>query len=242
MVDFVMRQGDELPQIERTFTLDGAPVDLTTAGSVEFAVYDQTDTEVFKHNAAVTDALNGVVKYVFTTTDSGAMAPGFYKAMFIADFGGKTLSAPNEGYISIQITSLAAGVSTYSGDPSARKLDAVRFMSRDIDMTAPRLSDAEIEWLLDEHSQDAYDAAASACENAAGTYASYRDKTVGPLSIKYGEQSDRLYALAMNIRSRRSKVTGFAPVLTQYSTEHIFELGMHDNAVVDDGGSALNDR
>lgn len=241
MVDFVMRQGDELPQIERTFTVDGVAVDLTAVSNVAFRVVDMTDTTVFENNAAVTDALNGIVKYVFTSTDSGAMAPGFYKALFIADFGGKTLTAPNDGFISLQITSISVGLATYTGDPAARPLDAVRFMSRDTDMTSPRLSDAEISWLMGEHGNDVYDSAAAACENAAGTYASYRDRTVGPLSIRYGEQADRLYELAKNIRSRRGTITGFAPVLTQYSQTHLFEIGMHDNAVVADGGE-LNDR
>lgn len=235
MADFYMRQGDELPQIERIFSVDGAAVDLTSATKVEFIVTTMDDIEVFKHDAAITNAVEGIVKYAFTTTDSAAMAIGYYKAYFLATFGSLSMTSPNGDFITIQITGLSDNVATYTGNPALRAIDKVRFLSQDTNMASPRLSDPEIEFLLAEHSNDPYDTAASACETAAGTYASYRDKTVGPLSIRYGEQSQRLYDLAKNIRARRARITGFAAVSTQYSEDHIFELGMHDIATNADG-------
>lgn len=240
MVDFVLRQGDELPQIERVFTVDGVAIDLS-GSTVVFTVYNQADVEVFSHSASVTDAVNGVVKYVWTAGDSSAMAPGLYKAMFVATYGSSTISSPNVGFITIQITSLAVGYATYTGDPASRPIDAVRFLVQDTDVSNPGLTDTEILWLIAQSGDDVYEAAAQSAEQRAASYASFRDKSVGPLSISYGDQSNRLLGVASTLRKRRGQITGFGPIMTQYSQQHLFEIGMHDYAYNRDlSGGPLN--
>lgn len=56
---------------------------------------------------------------------------------------------------------------TYSGDPSASSLDAVRFLVQDTDGNDPKLGDEELLWLLSEASSNVYRAAAAACRRLA---------------------------------------------------------------------------
>jgi hypothetical protein len=56
---------------------------------------------------------------------------------------------------------------TYSGDPSASSLDAVRFLVQDTDGNDPKLGDEELLWLLSEASGNVYRAGAAACRRLA---------------------------------------------------------------------------
>ena len=229
MVDVVLRQGDSLPILQRTFLVDDAAVDLTSATGITFRLCTTGGIEIFNSTAAFIDKPNGVVAFDFSSISLTAIIAGFYAGYFIATFsGGKTLSAPNGGFLSVQVATVAQGTITYSGDPSSRPIDAVRFLCGDTDVSIAKLADSEISWILSENSNNLYNAGAAAAEAIAGIYASYQDKVVGPLRLLHSNQGERYYALAANIRKRRSRRTGFAPVMTQFSENHLVELGFQD--------------
>jgi hypothetical protein len=101
----------------------------------------------------------------------------------------------------------------------------------DTDTSAARISDTEILFLLAQSGNDIYEAAASGCEQIGGMFANYRDKTVGPLTVRYGDQAGRWATHAGVIRKRKSRRTGFTAVMTQETKGHVFELGMFDHTV-----------
>lgn len=116
--------------------------------------------------------------------------------------------------------------STYTNDPGGNNVDLVRFLAND--RTEPMyLTDEEIEFLVDE-AGNADSAASDAAEMIAGILSTRADKTVGPLSIKYSDQSQQYLSLAARLRSRYGRFAG-GPVLTQHNNEHYFTLGMHDH-------------
>lgn len=55
----------------------------------------------------------------------------------------------------------------YSGDPSASKLDGVRFLVRDTDIADPILQDAEVNFSLSQNGNNLYRAAAAICDGIA---------------------------------------------------------------------------
>lgn len=116
---------------------------------------------------------------------------------------------------------------TYTNDPGNSDVDAVRFMIND--KAVPfRLSDAEIEFLLDRNSSPDY-AAAEAAETIGGSLSVLADKTVGPLSIKYSAQAKSYLDLAYALRNRAGAKAGGGPIMTQTEGDPIFAVGMHDN-------------
>lgn len=95
---------------------------------------------------------------------------------------------------------------TYSGDPSASDLDAVRFLISDTNSDDAELQDEEIYYLLTTWGQT-YDAAIAACEVIAGKYADKTNysRSVGDLSISesYGQSAAEFRALANRLRSQK---------------------------------------
>lgn len=94
---------------------------------------------------------------------------------------------------------IVGGTWTYSGDPGASDLDAVRFLVQDTDAANQLLGDEELLWLLAEN-PNVYKAAAEACRRLA-TQRPYDSvsTTVGGLSESesgtgrwYVELADRL--------------------------------------------------
>lgn len=120
---------------------------------------------------------------------------------------------------------------SYSGDPSKSNKDQVRFLLRD--MAAPgTLSDEEIFFLLDTYG-DPVSAAINGARTISGNYAGLVDRTVGPLSIKYGELAKRYddlgdMLLSSRARGGSSKAYGVRAITTQKSQAPYFTLGMHD--------------
>lgn len=120
---------------------------------------------------------------------------------------------------------------SYSGDPSKSFKDQVRFLLRD--MAAPGiLSDEEIFYLINEYG-DPVSAAVTGAQTIAGNYASRVDKTVGPLSIRYGELSMRYEDLANRLITSRKRggsgaSFGTRAITTQKTRVPYFQLGMHD--------------
>lgn len=116
--------------------------------------------------------------------------------------------------------------STYSGDPSNSETDSIRFILSDT-KEPWKFSNEEIQYTLDREGNP-YAAAADLAMIMSGRYTDRRDKTVGPLSIKYGEIGDRWEKLATSIRKRASRSTGARVIMTQSSRQHYFTLGQHD--------------
>lgn len=244
MTDLVIRRGDRLPVITRTVTVNDEVVVLNQA-TVLFKAKSASDgTVVIDSAAVVSDAANGVVQYTWTTPDS-TLAAGFYFAWFEVTMDGKVLSAPNDGFITLQVTD-EIGSFTYSGDPSARPLDQVRFLLQDTDSTDPLLSDAEILYVLNTAGGSVYQAAHDAAYAISAKFVRKADtsKSVGDLSlsVSYGNRAAEFRTLGdtlLEIGARREppmplvnmnalKSTGNRDLANiDFTTD--FHVGQHDN-------------
>jgi hypothetical protein len=222
MADVTIKRGDRLPTLARQFLTDGAATNLTGA-TVVFNMWNASSgTQVITDGACtVTAAATGNVEYAWTATDA-TLDAGFYLASFTATFTSPTraLTAPNNGMISIQIVAATASAWSYTGDPAARAIDKVRFLLGDTDSNNPLVMDAEISFLLAQWNNDAYIAAAQACNSLAAKFASKSDysRSVGDLSIstQYGQQADRYASLGAQLRAQAA--TNAPPSPTYYAT------------------------
>jgi uncharacterized protein YdaU (DUF1376 family) len=91
---------------------------------------------------------------------------------------------------------------SYSGDPSASDLDAIRFWSQLVDEDDQRLSDEEITYLSSEENS-IKEAAAACCEVMSTRYASEADiraGSEGELSIKMSQLSEQFSKRAAMLR------------------------------------------
>jgi len=100
---------------------------------------------------------------------------------------------------------------TYTNQPGVRDIDTVRFEINDKDCTPEtdaKLSDEEIQYLLDTNSSPLY-AAAAACDGLAAQWAAApTSKIVGDLQLSYGSVAN-LTSLGKRLRSRAARrVTG----------------------------------
>lgn len=232
MFDIVIRKQDTLPLITRRVYLDGVAVDLT-GYTFTFQVTSIDGTEIFNNPASVPagDPTNDV-QYQWTNTDSGLVSGGVYFGLFKGTKSGDNLTFPNNRPMSLMVTDSGSWEYSYSGDPSKRPIDKVRFLLGDKNMDQAIFTDSEINFLLTENGQNAYFAAADLATTQAGSYSSYADKTVGPLSIRYGEQANRWTALSKDLRSRGTRQSGAMVVFTgQKALDRgpIFSIGMNDN-------------
>ena len=134
---------------------------------------------------------------------------------------------------------------TYSGDPSTSTRNYVRFLLNDTDSTDALFSDEEINYVITEWSDDAYEAARELAEILIARFARLADsssKSVGDISVSesysskithYKELADSLYkrklrkspprpwANADALKSTDDKIT------TDYNTD--FVVGQMDN-------------
>ena len=90
---------------------------------------------------------------------------------------------------------------TYSGDPSASDVDAVRFLIGDTDLADFILSDSEIEFLITTES-GIYPAASQAALTMAAAFGRKADKSVGDLSIRYSDRREHYLALSKQLASQ----------------------------------------
>lgn len=115
---------------------------------------------------------------------------------------------------------------SYSGNPNDSAKDALRFKIGDTDMTNPMLTDAEIQYLLDNFSGPRlYAEAFEQCV----TYLAARavKKKLGPQSE---DASDRLQSYKEKAAFyRRHAAYGTLPPLPEYQDEKVFEKGMMAN-------------
>jgi hypothetical protein len=226
MFDIVLRKGDNLPKIQKTLYVNGAPQPL--AGyTVKFVVTDVSGVELLNNDAEITDPNGGVVAYQWTDADSTAFTTNVGFARFVATEGSNKFTVPNNSPLTIFVTSDTASEYSYSGDPSKRPIDEVRFLLGDVDMSKSLFTDSEIEYLLTTQG-NAYAAAAEGALTFSARYTDLRDKTVGPLSVRYGDVAQRWATLAKSLSSRGSKNSGAKAITTQRSTVPAFARGMND--------------
>lgn len=115
---------------------------------------------------------------------------------------------------------------SYSGDPGASNLDALRFLIGDTVEASAVFSDEELDWLLSQNS-NIYYAAATAAESAWASYASaesggsgtsgtVKTRTVGALSLTYGiledkDRAEQFKAMAKRFRLQAAIGGGWRP-------------------------------
>jgi hypothetical protein len=125
---------------------------------------------------------------------------------------------------------------TYSGNPGSSDRDSVRFRIGDTDINSQLLSDEEIDYLLVEYKSPG-EAAYQAAIRLGAKFGRLKSKTVGSLSIQYGELTERFYQLADRLKAEnRSKLRG-APIATGISRG-----GKSLQGVKWDGGTPQVDR
>jgi len=236
MAEVTIKKGDRLPKLSRQFLTDGAGTDLTGA-TVTFNMWNvATDTQVITDGVCtVITAATGEVEYPWTASDA-TLDDGFYVASFTATFSGpRRLTAPNIGMITVQIVAQTASQWSYSGNPSARTLDKVRFLCGDTDSTNQQIADEEISFLLSEWNNDAYVSAAFACEAIAGKYSSKSDysRSVGDLSIstQFGATAKTFLDRASRLRITAMRAAPPSPNwdATGYPVTSEFSIGMGRN-------------
>lgn len=128
---------------------------------------------------------------------------------------------------------------TWSGDPSASDVEAIRWEINDIDSEHPKFQDDEIEYALaQEHS--VFNAAARLCEQLQVRYIGAASRTMGPLRV---DMSTLASLYATKARKLRKRAIAFATPyvgglsdakkdIFEDDTDLIqpaFEKGMHDN-------------
>lgn len=119
---------------------------------------------------------------------------------------------------------------TYSGDPASSPKDAVRFLAKATgeDAETGFVTDEEIQWILGQE-PNVYMAAARVAESAATFFGSKQDKTVGPLSISYRNQTASYGDLAAKLRSQANSTSRNVGPISTGATSQIFGIGMNDN-------------
>jgi len=110
-IDFFITKGNRLPSIQDSLKdAQGAPLDLSgpAVTGVTFSMRDfATDTLQINEAAAVIVApsTSGIVRYDWSVDDADLEA-GFYRARWTVQYqGGKSLDIPNDGHITVKISS-----------------------------------------------------------------------------------------------------------------------------------------
>lgn len=93
---------------------------------------------------------------------------------------------------------------SYSGNPSSSNLDKVRFLIGDTDTTDQQLSDEEITSMLADNSDNPYAAAIACAEGLVSKFSRKVQKSVGDLSISYGETANNYRTLLGDLRRKAS--------------------------------------
>lgn len=115
---------------------------------------------------------------------------------------------------------------TYSGDPSASEIDALRFTLADTDSASPIFQDEELQYLIDEYGDNPDKLEYYAFSAAATQFARTVKRSLGPQSE---DPSGRLsyYRSKADDAKRRMTVKGLS--VPKYQYPMIFRKGMMDN-------------
>ena len=97
---------------------------------------------------------------------------------------------------------------SYSGNPSASDLDAVRFAIGDTVSTDPLLTNEEIGFLLAPDSSTVASASVQAARNLAARFARDVDRQVGNLRISASQRAASFRALALQLEADRVAALG----------------------------------
>lgn len=134
---------------------------------------------------------------------------------------------------------------TYSGDPSTSTRNYVRFLLSDTDSTDALFSDEELNYVISEWNNDAYDAARECAEILIARFAREADsvsKSVGDISVSesFAQKIQHYKELAHNIMMRKMRKSPPRPWanadylkstddrdISDYNTD--FHVGIHDN-------------
>ena len=134
---------------------------------------------------------------------------------------------------------------TYSGDPSTSVRNYVRFLINDTDSTNALFSDEELNYVISEWSNDAYEAARECAEILIARFAREADstsKSVGDISVSesYAQKIAHYKELAHSILMRKMRKSPPRPWanseylkstddrnVTDFNTD--FHVGIHDN-------------
>ncbi len=93
---------------------------------------------------------------------------------------------------------------SYTGNPSDSTRDKVRFLIGDTDTGDQQLQDEEIDAMLTDNADNAYTAAIACAEVLVARFSRYVTKSVGDLSISYGERVTNYKSLLGQLRMRSS--------------------------------------
>lgn len=99
---------------------------------------------------------------------------------------------------------------TYTGDPSSRSIDAVRFMVGDTDLTDAALQDEEITWLLAQHGT-AQGAAIAACRALQAKYARLADTQVDDVRESASQIAKGYAALLVSLQAQAATSSAALP-------------------------------
>jgi Rib/alpha/Esp surface antigen-like repeat protein len=103
MSDFIIKQNDTRPYLDAQLAnTDGTPIDLTGCTVRFFMVSTSGGQPKINAQCAITDAVNGKVRYYWQAGDTESF--GDYKAEFEITFpDGSKQTVPNDGYLIISV-------------------------------------------------------------------------------------------------------------------------------------------
>ena len=134
---------------------------------------------------------------------------------------------------------------SYSGNPAASTLDKVRFLIGDTDIADQQLSNEEIAAALVDAGDNPYAAAIICTEALVSRYARLVTKSIGDLSISYGDTAKNYRSLLGDLRRRATLqlCTPYAGGISVADKEidegdsdvvqPFFKRGMHDDTGTD---------
>lgn len=201
--DFKTYAGDGAVPIFTVRDGAGVVIDISTVSQIQWtaqrtlasaAVVSKTKTG--GGITFVTNGTDGKFQVALTSADTAALS-GFYLHQAIVTDGLSNVSTVATGRMQVG----RAPVWTYSGDPSLSTRDAVRFWIRDTDSSTPQLMDPEIDYVLTQFANPML-AAAQCCRNLQSKYAAKPSKSVGDLSISWGEVAKQYDMLAKALEAR----------------------------------------
>ena len=93
---------------------------------------------------------------------------------------------------------------SYSGDPSDSTRDKVRFLIGDTDNSDRQFSDEEVDAILADNGDEPYSTAIALIEGLIARYSRYITKSVGDLSISYGDRVKQYQSLLTGLKTKAS--------------------------------------